>query len=397
MHKLIVFFGTLMIIFAVSCHSQTGTPSGLSHDFDRTPPVFYAMPPALSTIDTSPAWDLSAPRLLLTGTVYQIDGRTPAPDVLLYYYHTDPAGKYSQQPGHPRNMPANQLGQTHGYIRGWVKTDETGRYQIYTTRPGAYPGRDEPAHIHLYVQEPEKSGPYYIDDYVFDDDPLLNKAKRQAMENRGGSGVLRLVKQGRLLVGERNLILGLNIPDHNGGSENRPRSGLPVGEDLSSFTPYHAWGPDQGTSVCPICKYGWYHGVLYFVGRYPDWEQIRSWLLFLEKESERRADKLKVYFVYGNDNAYKHDKRVTKLESLGRELQLKQVALTFVPSFADQSSEIHLNRIDPEVKNTFLIYKRSRVIGNFVDLRATPSNFETITNLLDESINDYFSLPKIKH
>lgn len=217
------------------------------------------------------------------------------------------------------------------------------------------------------------------------------------MDNRGGSGVLRLVKQGGLLVGERNLMLGLNIPHHNGGDGNHPNSGRPVGEDLSSFTPYHAWGPDEGTSVCPICKYGWYHGVLYFVGTNPNWEDIKSWLLFLEGEAERRADKLKVYFVYGNDDKYEHNHRVSELKQLGRKLHLKHVALTFVPSFADQSSEIHLNRINPGVKNTFLIYKRSRVIGNFVDLRATPSNFETITNLLDGSINDYFSLPKVKH
>jgi protocatechuate 3,4-dioxygenase beta subunit len=43
---------------------------------------------------------------------------------------------------------------------------------------------------------------------------LLTAAKRKALENRGGSGVLRLVKQGELWIGERDIILGLNIPGY---------------------------------------------------------------------------------------------------------------------------------------------------------------------------------------
>ncbi len=34
------------------------------------------------------------------------------------------------------------------------------------------------------------------------------------MENRGGSGVLKIVQGANLQIGERNIILGLNIPDY---------------------------------------------------------------------------------------------------------------------------------------------------------------------------------------
>ena len=50
--------------------------------------------------------------------------------------------------------------------------------------------------------------------FVFDDDPLLTPAKRKALENRGGSGILKLGKQGDLLVGQRDIILGLHIPHY---------------------------------------------------------------------------------------------------------------------------------------------------------------------------------------
>jgi protocatechuate 3,4-dioxygenase beta subunit len=111
-------------------------------------------------------------------------------------------------------MPPNKQGQTHGYIRGWVKTDAEGKYFIYTIKPGTYPTRDAPAHIHFTVKEPNDIKEYYIDDVVFDDDPLLNTEARAKLENRCGSGIVRLAAKESLQVGERNLILGLNIPNH---------------------------------------------------------------------------------------------------------------------------------------------------------------------------------------
>jgi protocatechuate 3,4-dioxygenase beta subunit len=100
----------------------------------------------------------------------------------------------------------------HGYIRGWIKSDEQGKYAIYTVRPGAYPGADEPAHIHPSIYEPGLELPYYLDAFVFDDDPLLTSAKRQSKRNRGGSGILQPVRRGDLEVARHDVILGLNIP-----------------------------------------------------------------------------------------------------------------------------------------------------------------------------------------
>jgi protocatechuate 3,4-dioxygenase beta subunit len=103
-------------------------------------------------------------------------------------------------------------GRRHGYIRGWVKTDAQGKYTFHTFRPGAYPARDEPEHIHIIVKEPERNE-YYIDDFLFDDDPLLTAERRAKQPNRGGSGIVKPVPMGDIFLVERNIFLGMNVPD----------------------------------------------------------------------------------------------------------------------------------------------------------------------------------------
>lgn len=238
---------TLLIILSniqTSCIGQTnkGTKTSahsksLRGTFKNSDFTYYGIPKLISSTDTSSGWYQSGQKILLTGIVYKLDGKTPAADVLLYYYHTNIEGKYLHRKDDKRSMPPNELGQTHGYIRGWVWTDSTGKYYIYTVRPGAYPTNDEPAHVHVTVKEPNDIEDYYIDDFVFDDDKLLTTAKRKRLENRSGSGVLRMVKKGNILVGERNLILGLNIPNYPEKVTEDFHSGKNVGEDIISFIP----------------------------------------------------------------------------------------------------------------------------------------------------------------
>ena len=385
-------------LYLTRCNSQNTKKEtvSLSDDFDKSMPFYYKMPKNLSASDTSPAFKENGQKILLTGTVYQIDGKSPASNVILYYYQTNTDGVYATKESEARNMPKNELGQTHGYIRGWLKTDKQGNYSIYTIKPETYPSRDQPAHVHITVKEINMEAPYYIDDFVFDNDRLLTTQWRKNMENRGGSGVIRFVKKDSLWIGERNIYLGLNIPDYPIKNSSQKSSGKNIGEDIISFTPFHAYGADKGTKTCPICKYGWYHGILYFVGNKPNWNEIKDWLQFLDMESLKREEYLKVYFVYGNENKYDKETRIQELEKLGTELDLKKIALTFVPSFNDKSSEIHLNRINPNVTNTFFLYKRSNIFEKYVDLKPSQENFKKIVERLDKSANEYFKLSKPK-
>lgn len=353
--------------------------------------MYVGMPKNIKSIDTSVGWTEEGQKLLITGTVYKIGGKIPSPNVVIYYWQTDNNGNYSPKQG------MDEQAKRHGYIRGWVKSDEDGKYSIYTIRPAPYPNDHMPAHIHTSIKEPNIPDEYYIDEFVFDDDILLTGKKRKTLENRGGSGVLRVLIDKDLQVVEHNIILGLNIPNYPEKNQTKLNSGLEIGEDHPSFTPFHAFGPDKGTKICPVCKYGRFHGIVYFVGNNPNWDHIKDWLSFLELESVSRSKYLKVYFVYGNEKNYSREKRQKELENLGNELNIMNTALTFVPSFSDMESEVNLNKINPEVENTFVIYRNRAIIDKFLDLKPTKENFNLISQTLDKTRSEYFNLPEPKH
>ncbi len=353
--------------------------------------MYVGIPENIESVDTSVGWSEIGQKLLLTGTVYKIDGKTPAGNVIIYYWQTDNNGYYSPI------KEMDEKAKRHGHIRGWIKTDKNGNYSIYTIKPSPYPNDNIPAHIHLSIKEPNIDNEYYIDDFVFDDDKLLTVEKRKALENRGGSGVLRVLIANDVQIAEHNIILGLNVPDYPEKNTSEKRSGLEIGEDNPSFIPYHAFGPDKGTRTCPVCKYGRFHGIVYFVGNHPDWNDIKKWLLFLEQQSITRSKYLKAYFVYGNDTDYNKDKRQKELEKIGNELQLKNIALTFVSSLKDNESEVYLNKINPEVDNTFIIYRHRTIVDKFIDFEATAENFKIISSTLDKTKGNYFNLPEPIH
>jgi protocatechuate 3,4-dioxygenase beta subunit len=378
------------------CSGQTNTTTLPSSNSDTKKIVgggcdgceimFVDMPTKISSIDTSLGWLENGQKLLITGKVYKLDGKTPASNVIIYYWQTDNNGYYSPSQG------MNEKAKRHGHIRGWVKTDENGNYSIYTIMPAPYPKRDIPAHIHTSIKEPNINNEYYIDEFVFDDDKLLTGDKRKKLENRGGSGILRLFKKGELRIAEHNIILGLHIPNYPETLQAKQNSGLQIGEDQPSFMPFHAYGPDKGSRACPVCKYGRYHGIVYFVGNHPNWDDIKKWLTFLEQQSITRNKYLKAYFVYGNENDYSKDKRQTELEKIGMELNLKNMALTFVPSFADTESEVILNKINPILENTFIIYRNRTIIDKFTNLKPTEENFRFLAKDLDTSRGSFFDL-----
>lgn len=163
---------------------------------------------ALKAQDTVLGFLEFEPKLKLTGIVYENDGKTPAKNIIIYAYQTDKFGIYNPSEN------ANGWERRHGKHRAWVKTGDDGRYTIYTFRPGAYPNGIEPEHIHLTVKEPSTNA-YYIDDFVFDDDPLLSPERRAQRRNRCGSGISVPQLKDGILTMERDLILGLNIPDYD--------------------------------------------------------------------------------------------------------------------------------------------------------------------------------------
>lgn len=383
----------LLLLF-IACDGQTNKTIKRSNKIvgggcDGCELMHVGMPAKISSVETSPGWNEPGQKLIVTGTVFQLDGKTPASDVVIYYWQTDYTGHYT-----PRD-DMDERTKRHGHIRGWVKTDAEGKYTIKTIRPAPYPDDVLPAHIHLSIKEPDVENEYYTDEINFDDDKLLIPYKKiHPLENRGGSGVVRILLKDNVQIAEHDIVLGLNIPDYPKKLKTSKRSGLNIGEDQPSFIPFHAYGLDKGTQTCPVCRYGRYHGILYFVGNHPDWNEIKNWLQFLEQESEKRKQYLKVYFIYGNKENYNKQSRQTELEKLGIEMNIKNMALTFVPSFTDKATEAYLNKINPEVKNTFIIYRHRSIVDKYTDLKPTTANFKMLSDALNKTQGDYFGLPE---
>ena len=136
-------------------------------------------------------------KLRISGTVYQEDGKTPAPGITLFLYQTDATGHYNTKddPFNPR-------------IHGWVRTSPTGGYEFATVLPGAYPSHREPAHIHVHnfaADWPE----WFNDDFWFADDPLLTPRQRAAATAMGEFGNIVALRENAAgeLVGQRKLRL----------------------------------------------------------------------------------------------------------------------------------------------------------------------------------------------
>lgn len=217
----LIHFGLFVFLFnsITGCNGQTKQASSKSKEsntssgivggpFENGEFMYIGMPENIKSIDSSAGWTQKGQKLLITGTIYKLDGKTPAPGVILYYYHTDINGVYAGKPGLDPSVVR------HGYIRGWVKSDASGRYSIYTVRPAPYPNTNFEAHIHPSIKEPNIDNEYYIDEFVFDDDTLLTGEKRKKLENRGGSGILSVFTKNDLQIAEHNIILGLNIPNY---------------------------------------------------------------------------------------------------------------------------------------------------------------------------------------
>ena len=125
--------------------SQTGAKQIVGGGCDGCELMYVGMPEKIEAQHTSIGWTQGKQKLLLTGKVFQLDGKTPAPNVIVYYWHTDDKGLYSSNSATPKNVKA------HGKLRGWVRSDEKGNYSIKTSRPAAYPNEDIPQHIHFSI------------------------------------------------------------------------------------------------------------------------------------------------------------------------------------------------------------------------------------------------------
>lgn len=114
-------------------------------------------------------------KMVIWGTVFQPDGKTPALNTLIYLYHTDIEGYYGRKSGEHK----------HGRYRGWMLTDELGRYSFQTIKPAPYPENRFAAHIHMTVTS-QTLKEDWIDSILFEGDSLISAKERLEAGRKGG-------------------------------------------------------------------------------------------------------------------------------------------------------------------------------------------------------------------
>lgn len=206
MKQFILFLGVILTLPGCGQQSAETTLIKAGGPCEGCKAIFECPVPfdSLNHILHLPGWNDSGQQLEIKGIVRHLNG-SPAAEIVLYAYQTNPNGIY------PVKGDEKGWGKRHGTMRGWLKTNEKGEYRILTLKPGSYPGRNEPAHIHVTVKQPGYTE-YWIDDFLFEDDPLLTPAFRNRLSQRGGNGILKTVTENSLLKAERDIILGKNIP-----------------------------------------------------------------------------------------------------------------------------------------------------------------------------------------
>jgi protocatechuate 3,4-dioxygenase beta subunit len=263
-----------------------------------------------------------------------------------------------------------------------MKTDKNGFYQFYTLRPAAYPGRNDPQHIHITIKEPDKNE-YYIDDYVFDDDPLVTKNARNKMHNIGGNGIIKLVQDKGFMHGTRHIILGQKVENYPAAPNNKNlKSGLAIGANCPAFDPVHLSGADVGKKTCPMCKYGYGQGVMIWFN-HANLDHMAGFIQSLENEMVKRGEKkIRVFLMYMNPfkspmPRTKEELIKNKVKKWCEEQNLQKVAMSMVRSPTDAET-CGLYKINPDVKNTVLLYKKRKVAAKWVNIEYSAASFTEI-------------------
>ena len=383
----------VVALLSFSCYSTPfRTSSKASNEF--APPecqccVMREAPASLSHQLRIASERTGVQRIRISGVVYESDGKKPARDVVMYFYQTDETGHYSKRGDEPRDSFA----WWHGKQRGWLKTNAAGQYELETIKPAPYPDGSAPAHIHTIVLSPRQKHCYYIADFVFRGDSLLTSEFWEAtdrywddigLSQKSNYNGVKLNKAGgNLFSGERNITLfaEYDLP--------KIHSGRDITDQSPAFDPQHAWGPDKGSHACPMCKYGYQPGVLYWVNTDSDWLEVETWCRWLEEMTSQLGEQnFKAYVIYTNPENESPAQLDAKLEALGKRLDLRRIALTYVTALNDRKSYVYLNQINPQTRNTFIVYYNRRLVDKFVNLPHTEQATKLLANAIKRAQSD---------
>ena len=119
--------------------------------------------------------------LTIKGKLYAEDCKTAVSYAIVFAYQTDRTGLYDAA-----GSPAHSW-----RIRGWARTGPEGAFEFRTIRPGRYPSRTIPAHVHFTIFT--GSTRYHAGELRFEDDDVVPAREREASRQEGIFGSVRPV------------------------------------------------------------------------------------------------------------------------------------------------------------------------------------------------------------
>lgn len=119
-------------------------------------------------------------RIGVKGKIIDKDHK-PLSNTLVYVYHTDNKGWYSDTAGHVTGMEGDRK---HARLFGYFKTMNDGSFEFSTIHPQGYPHSDLPQHIHFEVFSNDGDA-LLITELLFDDDKRLTPSIREHMVGEG--------------------------------------------------------------------------------------------------------------------------------------------------------------------------------------------------------------------
>ena len=105
----------------------------------------------------------------------------PLQNTLVYIYHTDNRGWYSDTAGHVSGMEGDRK---HARLFGYFKTMNDGSFEFNTIHPQGYPHSDLPQHIHFEIFSADGKA-LLITELLFDEDKRLTPSMRERMIREG--------------------------------------------------------------------------------------------------------------------------------------------------------------------------------------------------------------------
>jgi len=136
-------------------------------------------------------------RMIISGTVFGPDGKTPRPGVEVMVYHTDAKGYYAKGSNSPRTAR----------LKGTLITNAEGKYEFESIKPGPYPSGGIPAHVHYAIIRDSVVVQRF--ELLFEGDPFLTEDMKKRGTVEGGMVAVRKLEKDAngIWRGEYNLIL----------------------------------------------------------------------------------------------------------------------------------------------------------------------------------------------